>query len=351
MSSSKLPESTIPLLTSLTSCRRWRQQIRDDRKSVGFVPTMGALHAGHLSLVHHSKRANDKTVVSIFVNPAQFAPHEDLSTYPRTIEQDLRMLEEIGGVDAVFLPGLKDMYPSGIVQDPEQQQGTFVEVKGYGSEMEGRSRPLFFRGVATVVTKLFNAAEVLSGCRFHVPTSLTFDPSLQPTRAYFGQKDIQQALLLRRMCSDLLSRHPEPQDLHIVPTERDTTDNLALSSRNAYLSPDERKVAGTLYRALSLAKEGWESGLSKSDCITRSKEFVESVRTKAGVEMNLDYIELNDSDSFEVVGDTKTEVDYGTQPVLLSGALWVGRTRLIDNLILGDPTLLGLLDSHVEVKI
>ena len=162
MSSSKLPESTIPLLTNLASCRKWRQQVRDDRKSVGFVATMGALHAGHLSLVRHSKQANDKTVVSIFVNPAQFAPHEDLSTYPRTIEEDLQKLEEIGGVDAVFLPGVKDMYPSGIVQDVEEQRGTFVEVKGYGSQMEGRSRPSFFRGVATVVTKLFNAVEVFS---------------------------------------------------------------------------------------------------------------------------------------------------------------------------------------------
>jgi len=108
---------------------------------------MGALHAGQINLVGHSKRANDKTVVSIFVNPAQFAPPEDLSTYPRAIEQDLRKLEEIGGVDAVFLPKVKDIYPSGIVQDVGQQRGTFVEVKGYGSEMEGRSRPLFFRGV------------------------------------------------------------------------------------------------------------------------------------------------------------------------------------------------------------
>jgi pantoate--beta-alanine ligase len=135
---------------------------------------MGALHAGHLTLVRHSKQANDKTVVSIFINPAQFAPHEDLSTYPRTIEQDLRKLEEIGGVDAVFLPGVKDMYPSGIVQDVEQQRGTFVEVKGYGSEMEGRSRPLFFRGVATVVSKLFNAVEVLSDRRYRVLASLNF---------------------------------------------------------------------------------------------------------------------------------------------------------------------------------
>jgi pantoate--beta-alanine ligase len=171
MSSSKLPQSTIPLLTSLSTCREWREQVRGNRKSLGFVATMGALHAGHLSLVRHSKQANDKTVVSIFINPAQFAPHEDLSTYPQTIEQDLHKLEEIGGVDAVFLPGVRDMYPSGIVQDVEQQKGTFVEVKGYGSEMEGRSRPLFFRGVATVVTKLFNAVEVLSDYWYRVLAS------------------------------------------------------------------------------------------------------------------------------------------------------------------------------------
>ena len=153
------------------------------------------------------------------------------------------------------------------------------------------------------------------------------------------------------MCSDLLLSHPEPQNLHIVPTERDGTDNLALSSRNAYLNPEERKVANTLYRALSAAKEGWESGLSKSECVVRSEEIVESVRAKAGVEMRLDYIELNDSDSLEVVGDDKTEVEYRTRPVLLSGALWVGRTRLIDNLILGDGALLGILDPHVQVEI
>jgi pantoate--beta-alanine ligase len=128
-------------------------------------------------------------------------------------------------------------------------------------------------------------------------------------------------------------------------------DNLALSSRNAYLSPEERKVANALHRALSLAKGGWETGLSKSECVARSTELVKSVRAEAGVEMRLDYVELNDSDSFEVVGDDKTKVDYGTRAVLLSGALWVGRTRLIDNLILGDPALLGVVGSDVEVKI
>lgn len=136
-----------------------------------------------------------------------------------------------------------------------------------------------------------------------------------------------------------------------MPTERDATDNLALSSRNVYLSPEERKVASTLHRALSLAKEGWDAGLSKSECITESRELVESAQAETEVEMRLDYVELNDSDSFEVVGGTKTKANYGTRPVLLSGALWVGRTRLIDNLILGDPALLGILDPHVEVKV
>lgn len=153
------------------------------------------------------------------------------------------------------------------------------------------------------------------------------------------------------MCSDLLLSHPEPQNLHIVPTERDAMDHLALSSRNVYLSPEERKVANTLHRALSVAKVSWEAGHLKSECEARSKELVENIQAKAGVEMKLDYIELNDSDSFEVVGDEKTRMDYERTPILLSGALWVGRTRLIDNLILGDPALLGILSPNVEVKI
>ena len=153
------------------------------------------------------------------------------------------------------------------------------------------------------------------------------------------------------MCSDLLLSHPEPRNLHIVPTERDTTDNLALSSRNAYLSPEERKVANTLHLALSLAKEGWETGFLKSECVAKSEELVESIRAEARVEVRLDYVELNDSDSFEVVGGGETKADYRTRPVFLSGALWVGKTRLIDNLILGDPALLGILNFDVEVKI
>lgn len=161
---STLPPSNIPIFTTIASYRAWRKQARDENKSVGFVATMGALHEGHLSLVSRSLQANDLTVLSIFVNPAQFAPHEDLSTYPRTLTQDMERLNGLSlegkTPSAVFLPSVKEMYPLGIAQEVEKQTGTFVEVKGFGHQMEGRSRPTFFRGVATVVTKLFNAIEV-----------------------------------------------------------------------------------------------------------------------------------------------------------------------------------------------
>jgi len=291
---------------------------------------MGALHAGHLSLVHHSKRANDKTVVSIFVNPAQFAPHEDLAAYPRTLPNDLSLLSalkcqpaDFHGTPpaslAVFVPSLKDMYPSGISQDVSQQKGTFVEVKGYGDQMEGRSRPDFFRGVATIVTKLFNI--------------------VQPTNAYFGQKDIQQALLLRRLVGDLHFSHPPPSHLHIVPTARDATDGLALSSRNTYLTPAERQFAPALYAALQDATRAWAAGGNKRETVQRALERLEAAKdegAKHGVEIRVDYVEMNDPDTFEVLHDEQVQQPDGI-PVILSGAVWFGRTRLIDNVILGNP--------------
>jgi pantoate--beta-alanine ligase len=189
MFTSALPPSPIPLLTSVASCREWREKAFDEKKSVGYVATMGALHTGHLSLgkpchpsahlgkltlirtkVRRSLQENDLTVVSIFVNPAQFAPHEDLGTYPRTLPRDLELLAsqsvsvspsaEPRTPSAVFLPSVQEMYPSGIVQDVVNQKGTFVEVKGFSHQMEGMSRPTFFRGVATIVTKLFNVIQV-----------------------------------------------------------------------------------------------------------------------------------------------------------------------------------------------
>ncbi|TFK64093.1 Pantoate-beta-alanine ligase [Pluteus cervinus] len=343
-----LPESSIPIFTTVKGYREWRRNAYKENKSVGFVATMGALHEGHLSLVRRSLAENDHTVLSIFVNPAQFAPHEDLATYPRTLPRDLELLTAqsldvtlpglwssipgAGGVvtrkaSAVFVPNVQEMYPSGIVQDVSNQKGTFVEVKGYGDQMEGKSRPTFFRGVATVVTKLFNVIE--------------------PTNTYFGQKDIQQALLLRRMCRDLLLSHPTPETLHIVPTSRDPSDGLALSSRNAYLSTSGRRVASTLREALSAAQESWTNeGLTKSESLEKAVEVVEKKKRwveeelNGEVNMRLDYIEMNDVDTFEVLdGDVKIGGEGAPKAVILSGALWVDKTRLIDNIILGDSTL------------
>ncbi|KAJ3849433.1 Pantoate-beta-alanine ligase [Lentinula lateritia] len=348
-------EKDIPIYTTVASYREWRRKAFVENRSVGFVPTMGALHEGHLDLVRKSLVENELTVISIFVNPAQFSPHEDLETYPRTLEHDLQLLAHqqhlvvanttttttppststipgpptrIRRPSAVFLPSVAEMYPHGISQHAKQQRGMFVEVKGYADEqMEGKSRPGFFRGVATVVTKLFNV--------------------IQPTNAYFGQKDIQQALLLRRMVTDLLLSHPSAQNLHIVPTVRDPLDNLALSSRNAYLSPPARTVAPTLYTALKAAEHCWVFGKSKKECVDAAREVIHRVRDTetgtsvgggVGVEIKLDYIEMNDAEDFRVLEDEVTLQSRGedASTVILSGAMWVNGTRLIDNLLLGE---------------
>jgi len=331
MSSSELSPSSIPLFATNSAYRKWRKQAFETGKSVGFVPTMGALHEGHLSLVRRSLAENDLTVVSIFVNPGQFAPHEDLESYPRTLPRDLELLsaEKVTvsnllssaipitrTLSAVFVPSVSEIYPSGIVQNVAEQKGAFVEVKGYSHQMEGQSRPTFFRGVATVVTKLFNV--------------------IQPTKAYFGQKDIQQALLLKRLCRDLLFPHPEPDNLCIIPTSRDPSDGLALSSRNAYLTLNGRKFAPTLIQALRAAENAWIQGLAKAECIARATAIIEDKRAQArleGLNIELDYIEMNNADSFQVLGPHVRESDLDL--VILSGAMKVDQTRLIDNILLG----------------
>ncbi|KIM26627.1 hypothetical protein M408DRAFT_330559 [Serendipita vermifera MAFF 305830] len=351
-------EPDVEIIDSIAALRAWRQRAREQQKDVGFVPTMGALHEGHLDLVRESLRGNQLTVVSIFVNPAQFAPHEDLATYPRTLESDLRLLRglsvnvprtpttdtETRKPSAVFIPPVKDMYPSGITTNVAEQRGAFVQVKGLEEEMEGKSRPGFFRGVATVVLKLFNAVE--------------------PTNAYFGQKDIQQGLLLRRLTSDLLLSHPAPENLHIVPTHRDSTSGLALSSRNMYLTETERTWAPTLWRALQAGKKKWEE-IMQAETDPNSTTIVKGARDrvvnaateviqtavgeseKEGVSIRPDYIQLNWTDTFEVIGDVdkKEVLSEGTRGVILSGALWVGRTRLIDNIILGHPKVVKQIIS------
>ncbi|KAF8306143.1 pantothenate synthetase [Clavulina sp. PMI_390] len=316
--------SQLPVLASVDAVRAWRQ--RQVGRSIGFVPTMGALHDGHIDLVRKSLSQNNTTVLSIFVNPAQFAPHEDYGTYPKTFDTDMarfrQVLSEFSPYpDAVvFLPSVKDMYPSGIVQNVADQKGTFIEVKGYSHQMEGQTRPTFFRGVATIVTKLFNVVE--------------------PTRAYFGQKDIQQALILRRLTQDLLISHPLPSNLIVVPTHRDS-DGLALSSRNAYLTPTERQYATTLFNALKVVENAWSSGSSREAAVEEATSFVAkraaeaSQATTGTAELRLDYIALTDPETFEPIAEIDVS-SRSTRPVILSGALFVGKTRLIDNFILGD---------------
>lgn len=325
-----LPPTTIPILESVASCRTWRLKAFDEKKSVGFVPTMGAFHEGHLSLVRRSLSENDLTVVSIFVNPGQFAPGEDFEKYPRMLSRDLEQLAggqvSVGGVfrttSAVFLPSVQEMHPSGITRDVASQKGTFVEVEGCSHQMEGAIRPTLYRAIATIVTKLFNV--------------------VQPTNVYLGQKDIQQALMIRQLCRDLLLADPDAKRVHIVRTVRDPIDGVALSSRNAYLSVDERSCAGTLYRALQAAETAWTRGGTKEKSISAAAAVVEQGKIEAaskGVEMKLEYVEMNDADSFEVL-DGKLHKGSrslgGTNPILLTGMLWVGKTRLVDNIVIGD---------------
>ncbi|GAA5972486.1 hypothetical protein JCM21900_002107 [Sporobolomyces salmonicolor] len=335
------PSAPFPILRSVADVRAWRSEREKAGQTVGFVPTMGALHAGHLSLVKESLAANDCTLISIFVNPAQFAPHEDLATYPRTIVSDIAALSSVSHpspspsasprtVSALFLPPVEALYPSGITTDVSKQRGTFVEVKGLQEVMEGASRPGFFRGVATVVIKLFNL--------------------IQPTHAYFGQKDIQQALILRRMLLDLHVPHPLFSNMIIVPTYRDPVSHLALSSRNAYLTPEERSWATVLVDALRKAMDEWErqrgegEGEVKVDeVILAAEKHVMSIADAAaaegkGVSIKLLYIAMNDPDeladlSYNLGGSGRVPKGRGA---ILSGAVMLGKTRLIDNFVLGE---------------
>ncbi|WWD00254.1 pantoate-beta-alanine ligase [Kwoniella sp. B9012] len=326
----------IPVIRTLGQLRRWRKEARDEGLEVGVVPTMGALHEGHLNLVRTSLSRHPLTVMTLFVNPMQFAPHEDLSSYPRTFDRDLSLLQSILPAPPsprqmqspliIFAPTPDVMYPlKGELQDLRNHKGVEVDVRGWGEVMEGASRPQFFKGVATVCTKLFNAVE--------------------PDHAYFGQKDIQQALLLRILVKDLLLSHPTSSNLHILPTTRSST-GLALSSRNAYLSPSELKVSPVLYDALNAAKGLYESkdtaegkDITGEDLIAASTRVVLDEQERIlseneGVELQLDYIELFDKDTFEPI---RGPIGAGREFVI-AGAIWVGKTRLIDNLLVGWET-------------
>ena len=257
---------------------------------VGFVPTMGYLHEGHLSLVRRARSEGKSVVASIFVNPTQFGPGEDFEDYPRDTERDLAMLEQ-AGTDIVFTPSPDEMYPP--------QSGTWVEVTGLTQRLEGDSRPTHFRGVTTVVAKLLNI--------------------VQPTRAYFGQKDAQQAIVIWKMVCDL------NMDLDVVvcPTVREP-DGLAMSSRNTYLTPEQRQAAVVLSQSLALAERLWENG-------ERDAGRIRGVLRRLIEQQPLgqiDYISVADSATLE-------ELDTIAAKALVSLAVRFGKTRLIDNVVLG----------------
>jgi len=256
-------------------------------KRLGFVPTMGALHAGHLSLVRAARAACDVVAASIFVNPTQFGPTEDLANYPRTFDRDRELLAK-EGVELLFVPSVEEMYPAGAV--------TWVTVDGLSDKLDGRSRPGHFRGVTTVVAKLFHVVE--------------------PDAAFFGEKDAAQVAIIRRMVRDLNF----PVEIVACPIVREN-DGLAMSSRNAYLDPQQRKQALVLHRSLMRVKEMWEGGERSAEKLLAvgREEFA------AEKSVRLDYFEIVDPDSLDPVGTAGT----GT---LIAVAAFVGTTRLIDNI-------------------
>lgn len=256
---------------------------------VGFVPTMGYLHEGHLSLVKQAGIENQSVVVSIFVNPTQFGPQEDFDRYPRNTERDMALLEK-AGTDIVFMPAPADMYPPAF--------NSWVDVDQLTERLEGAARPGHFRGVTTVVAKLFNI--------------------VQPHIAYFGQKDAQQAIVIRKMVVDLDMN----LNVLILPTVREPN-GLAMSSRNTYLNPEERQAATVLYEALTLAQRLYADG--ERDAEKLKREMLSLIHKQPLA--NIDYVNINDAETLD-------ELDSINSPALVSMAVRIGKTRLIDNVVL-----------------
>ena len=277
----------------LTTVRQMVQAREEAPRPLGLVPTMGYLHAGHLALVKRAKEETAAVVVSIFVNPTQFGPTEDLATYPRDMERDLALLEQ-ERVDMVFAPPVEEMYPAGY--------STYVEVEGITSRLEGERRPEHFRGVATVVAKLFTI--------------------VRPDRSYFGQKDGQQLLVVRRLAVDLNLC----TEVVAVPTVREP-DGLALSSRNAYLSEQEREAALVLSRTLRRVEELWRGGEQNGEVLRQEMRGMVQAEPLA----ELDYVSVADTATLEELGT----VD---RPAMASLAVRIGRARLIDNVPLVEET-------------
>jgi pantoate--beta-alanine ligase len=258
-------------------------------KTIGFVPTMGALHEGHLSLVRAAKAQTDVVVVSIFVNPTQFGPNEDFEKYPRTLKRDRELLES-EGVDFLFAPLVPEIYPEGAA--------TYVTVEGMSERLDGASRPGHFRGVTTVVSKLFNIIE--------------------PDRAFFGQKDAAQVAIIRRMACDL----KVPVEIVVCPIVREA-DGLAMSSRNAYLNSEERKRALILRRSLLRAQEIFDGGARDPRTMIEAAKKIFSEEPS----VRLDYFQIVDPDTLE-------DLNTVSGPAVVAVAAYLGTTRLIDNLVL-----------------
>jgi len=258
-------------------------------RTVGLVPTMGFLHEGHLSLIRRAREECDHVVVSIFVNPTQFGANEDLSKYPRDLDRDLKLIEPL--TDLVWMPTAEIMYPQGYQ--------TWVEVEAITRPLEGTMRPGHFKGVTTVVAKLFNG--------------------VQPHKAYFGQKDAQQVAVIRQMVKDLNF----PLEIVVCPIVREP-DGLAMSSRNVYLDPEQRKAATVLFRSLSAANDLFENGERDAEKIRELMKEMLRGCTLAEVQ----YVSCADYDTLEELDEIKGKA-------LLSMAVFIGKTRLIDNFVLG----------------
>lgn len=269
--------------------RKYLQGDKAAGLSIGFVPTMGYLHEGHLSLVRESLNHTDRTVVSIFVNPTQFGPREDYRQYPRNLERDTSILQELG-VDYLFAPSVEEMYPQGYK--------TYVEVTELQDKLCGLSRPGHFRGVCTIVLKLFNI--------------------IQPDWAFFGQKDAQQALIIQKMVTDL---HLKTR-IKVLPIVRDK-DGLALSSRNTYLNPQERQAALVLYKSLQLARRLFATGERKAAVIKQA--MIDLIQQEPLAK--IDYVAIVEMENLEELKEIE-------EPALVALAVFINRVRLIDNIIL-----------------
>jgi len=273
-------------MRSVAEVREYLARARRSGRTIGLVPTMGALHAGHISLMEKARGQCDVLAVTIFVNPLQFGPNEDYQRYPRNLERDLEACERVG-VDVVFAPAFEALYVS--------EQKIFIEITQLADHLCGPFRPGHFRGVATVVAKLFNV--------------------IQPNKAYFGEKDYQQLCVIRKMVEDLNL----PIEIVPVATYREP-DGLALSSRNVYLEPEGREAAPTLFRALSSARKMIEDGEKDVAVIKESSAWI----LDAESHIRLEYFEIVDPMNLQPVTEIAGEVR-------IAGAVWIGKTRLIDN--------------------